>query len=246
MTNPPAGPPLDCAHARALIDAFLVDELDPVDAARLSAHVKGCAACTVEIGGSTLVMTLLGSLPTPSSTPRLDERILLAALDDRTRRHAHRSWLSDLRTQVIRGTMRTTATLMATIVSVALLGAVIVLAASQIVPQLGVFTGQRATIAPVATPTPSVPAVQSAEPSTTAKPRPSPVISATPVPVIVPAPTDSAAPTMSPEPSPLPTPSIEPSPSPTAEPTATPTPTPQPTEKPRRTQPPPVEPTPSP
>ena len=172
MTNPHVGPALDCTRARALIDAFLLDELGSADAARLAAHVKGCAACAAEIGSSTRVLGLLGSLPVQRPMPDLDERILMAALDDRARRHAHRSWLSDLRTQVIRGAMRTTGTLLVTILSVALLGGAFVFAASQVVAQLPVFT-QRATLPPVATPTTSVPAAQTAEPSTTDTPRPS-------------------------------------------------------------------------
>ncbi len=255
MTNPQVGHALDCARARTLIDAFLLDELGSADAARLAAHVKGCAACTAEIGSSTRVLGLLGSLPMPRPTPDLDERILLAALDDRANRRAHRSWLWDLRTQVIRGAMRTTGTLIVTIMSVALLGGAFVFAASQFVTGLPVFTGN-ASIAPVATPTPSVPAAQTAEPSTTATSRPSPVDSATLEPAITPAPTESSQPSPSPEPSASPsptpeptaspTPSVEPSPSATAEPSPTPEPSPSPTEKPRRTPPPSAEPTPSP
>ncbi len=255
MTNPQVGHALDCTRARALIDAFLLDELGAADAARLAAHVKGCAACTAEIGSSTRVLGLLGSLPVPRPTADLDERILLAALGDRAGRGANRSWLSDLRSQVIRGAMRTTGTLIVTIMSVALLGGAFVFAASQFVTGLPVFTGD-ASIAPVATPTSTVPAAQTAEPSTTATPRPSPVDSATPEPVNTPAPTESSEPSLSPEPSASPsptpeptaspTPSVEPSPSATAEPTPTPTPTPEPTDKPRRTPPPSESPTPSP
>jgi hypothetical protein len=258
VTNPHVGHALDCTRARALIDAFLLDELGPADAARLAAHVKGCASCAAEIGSSTRVLGLLGSLPVLRATPDLDERILMAALDDRARRHAQRSWLSDLRTQVIRGAMRTTGTLLVTILSVALLGGAFVFAASQVVSQLPVFVGQRATMTPVATPTTSVPAAQTAEPSTNATPRPSPVDSATPEPVTTPVPTESAAPSVSaepsaspspsPEPSTSPSPSVEPSPSATAEPTPSPSPTPipSPTEKPRRTPPPSAGPSPSP
>ncbi len=253
MTNPQAGHALDCARARTLIDAFLLDELGSADAARLAAHVKGCAACTAEIGSSTRVLGLLGSLPVPRPTVDLDERILLAALDDRANRRAHRSWLWDLRTQVIRGAMRTTGTLVVTILSVALLGGAFVFAASQFV----VPAFNSATIAPVATPTPTLDqAAQPAEPGTTPTARPSPVDSATPAPVIAVAPTDSPAPTIAAEPTsepspsatpePSPTPTPEPSPSATAEPSPTPAPTPSPTEKPRRTPPPSAEPTPSP
>jgi cytoskeletal protein RodZ len=257
VTTPHA---LDCAHARELIDLFLLDDLLAADAADLAAHVKGCAACTAEIGSSTRVLGLLGSLPVPRPSADLDERILLAALDDRTRRHQRRSWLSDLRNQVIRGAMRTTGTLIVTILTVALLGGAFVFAASQIVVPVFNAVGPRATIAPVATPTTSVPAAQTAEPSTTATARPSPVDSATPEPVITPVPTveptvsaePSATPTPTPTPEVSPTSEVSPTPDPsasaTAEPTPTPTPTPEPspTEKPRRTPPPSAEPPPSP
>jgi hypothetical protein len=250
VTNPHVGPALDCAHARELIDLFLLDDLIAADAARLAAHVKGCAACAAEIGGSTRVLGLLGTLPLPRPTHDLDERILLASLDDRARRRDRHSWLSDLRTQVIRGAMRTTGTLIVTIMTVALLGGAFVFAASQVVSNFPILSGPRATLPPVATPTTSVPAAQTAEPSTISTPRPSSVVSATPEPVITPAPTaeptvsvePSPSPTPTPEPSATPTPSLEPSPSATAEPTPTPTPTPSPTEKPRRTPPPSADP----
>jgi hypothetical protein len=240
---------MDCSRARDLIDAFLLDDLDPRDAARLAAHVRGCAACTAEIGSSTRVLSLLGSLAVPRPTPDLDERILVAALEDRGRRHARRSWLADLRTQVLRGAMRTTGTLVLTIMSVALLGGAFVFAASQfVVPVINSYI-PRATIPPVATPTTSVPAAQTAEPSTIAT-TPSPAVSLSPEPVLTPSPSSTAEPSVStepspsatPEPTPTPTPepSVEPTPSATAEPTPTPTPepTPDPTEKPRRTPPP--------
>jgi anti-sigma factor RsiW len=257
VTKPQVGHALDCTRARALIDAFLLDELAATDAARLAAHVKGCAACTAEIGSSTRVLGLLGSLPVPRPSADLDERIFLAAIDDRAQRRDQRSWLSDLRSQVIRGAMRTTGTLIVTIMSVALLGGAFVFAASQVVSNFPVFiAGPRATLPPVSTPTPSVPAAQTAEPSTNATSRPSPAASATSEPVITPDPTVSVEPSPSaepsasptPEPSPTPTPSAEPSPTATAEPTPSPTPTPipSPTEKPRRTPPPSADPTPSP
>ncbi len=256
VTNPHGSHALDCSRAGALIDAFLLDELQASDAARLAAHVKGCAACAAEIGGSTRVLGLLGSLPVARPTPDLDERILFAALDDRAKRHDRRSWLSDLRTQVLRGAMRTTGTLMVTILSVALLGGAFVFAASQFVTSLPVFN-QSANIPPVATPTLTpVPAAQTAEPTNNATPRPSSAVSATPEPVVTPAvgtatsPEPTASPTPGPSPTPeasaSPTPSIEPSPSATSEPTASPTPEPSSTEKPRRTPPPSGDPTPSP
>jgi hypothetical protein len=250
VTNSHDGRPLDCAHAHELIDLFLLDDLLAADAARLATHVKGCAACAAEIGSSTRVLGLLGSLPVPRATPDLDERILLASLDDRARRRDRYSWLSDLRSQVIRGAMRTTGTLVVTILSVALLGGAFVFAASQFVVPVFNGNGGRATLQPVATPTTSVPAAQTAEPSTISTPRPSSVVSTTPEPVITPVPTAeptasaepsaSPTPTPTPEPSATPTPTPEPTPSATAEPTPTPTPEPtaSPTDKPRRTPPP--------
>jgi hypothetical protein len=250
VTNPQVGHGLDCVRARDLIDAFLLDELEPADAARLAGHVKGCPACAAEIGGSTRVLGLLGSLPTPRSMPDLDERILVAAFEDRRRRHEHRSWLSDLRTQVLRGAMRTTGTLIVTIMTVALLGGAFVFAASQVVSQFPVFQpAARATLPPVATPTLTpVSAVPTAPPGTaTATPRPSSGASMTPSPEVTQVPTLSpeplatpelsASPSPSEEPSASPSPSIEPTPTATAEPTPSPTPSPSPTDK-RRTPPP--------
>src|SRR5665811_1047435 len=95
--------PLDHAGARRLIDAFLVDDLLEQDAARLAAHVEGCPACAAEIGGTTRLLALLGSLPTPPPAPDLDERIYTAVIADRARRHDRRSWLQNLQTQVFRG-----------------------------------------------------------------------------------------------------------------------------------------------
>jgi hypothetical protein len=254
VTNPHGDHALDCAHARELIDAFLLDELESTDAARLAAHVKGCPACAAEIGGSTRVLGLLGSLGTPRPMPDFDERILVAAFEDRRRRHDHRSWLSDLRTQVIRGAMRTTGTLMVTIATVALIAVAGVFAASQVVSQFPPFVA-RATLAPVATPTLTpAPAVPTASPgSATATPRPSSGASATPTteptPVPTPSPEPSATPELSASPSPSeepsasPTPTAEPTPTPTAEPTPSPTPSPSPTDK-RRTPPPSFTPSP--
>jgi len=222
----------------------------------LAAHVKGCPACAAEIGGSTRVLGLLGSLSTPRPMPDLDERILVAAFEDRRRRHDHRSWLSDLRTQVIRGAMRTTGTLIVTILTVALLGGAFVFAASQVVAQLPPFQPvPRATLPPVATPTLTpASAVPTAAPgSATATPRPSSGVSVTPSPEPTPVPTLSpepsatpelsASPSPSEEPSASPSPSVEPTPTATAEPTPSPTPTPTPTDK-RRTPPPSFSPSP--
>src|SRR5665811_1257956 len=173
--------PLDHAGARRLIDAFLVDDLLEADATRLAAHVKGCPACAAEIGGTTRLLALLGNLPTPPPAPDLDERIFAAAIADRARRHDHRSWLQNLQTQVFRGAVRTTGTLMVAIVTVGLLGGAAVLAAAlltQPVPP----PSPRATVGPDMTPTPAPTMVQpivSAVPSVKETP---PAVVTTPAP----------------------------------------------------------------
>ena len=257
MSNPPVGrEPLEHAHARRLIDAYLADELAPLDASRLAAHVEACPACQAEIGGATRLLALLGSLPVPPATPDVDERILLAAIGDRDRRHEHRSWLSTLPTLIFRGAVRTTGTLVVAIVTVAFLGGAFVLAAG-FITQVAFAPDPRGTLAPDMTPTPAPTLVQTAAPPTgtpavTAQPTEAPIPEPTPEPT--PAPT--VAPTATPEPTPEPTPAEtaspeptatpEPSPSATAEPTPEPSPTPVPTEKPRRTPPPSASPSPTP
>lgn len=241
VTPNDSGQPLDCASARRLIDAFLLDELPAGSGAGLRRHLAGCAACTTELGGATRLIALLGSLPAPAPAPDLDQRVILAALADHRRRHEHRSWLADLRTQVLRGAMRTTGTLVLTIVTVALLGAAFVFAASQLVGQLPVFTGG-ATIAPEVTPTPA----QTVAPTTSPRPAsPTPgIVVVTPGPTQAPPPEPTQVATPSPSPTEVATPT--PAPEPTASPAPTPEPTPTPTEKPRRTPPPQASPSPSP
>ena len=195
----PALPPA-CVSARALIDLFLLDELTGESSSALSRHLASCPACAAELGGATVLIRLLGSLPAAAPAPDLDRRIILAALEDRERRHAHRSWLADLRTQIVRGTIRTTGTLMATVVVVALLGATLVFAASTFIGHLPAFSGS-ATM-PTVTPT------QSVAPKTSTRP-PSPTpgsVVVTPVPVVV------TTPAATPQPSPRPTPAATASP----------------------------------
>ena len=251
MSNPPAGrEPLEHAHARRLIDAYLADELAPLDAERLATHVESCPACQAEMGGATRLLALLGSLPVPPATPDVDERILLAALQDRDRRHEHRSWLAALPWLVFRGAVRTTGTLVVAIVTVAFLGAAFVFAAGMIT-QVALGPGTRATLAPDMTPTPAPTLVQTAAPQTS-----HPVVSTqpteapTPEPTPEPTPAPTVAPTATPEPTPAETATPEPTPAPTpeatAEPTPDPLPTPVPTEKPRRTPPPSASPSPTP
>ena len=233
--------PLDHADARRLIDAFLVDDLLAQEAARLAAHVKECPACAAEIGGTTRLLALLGSLPTPPPAPDLDERIYAAAVADRARRHDHRSWLANLKTQVFRGAIRTTSTLMVAVVTAALLGGAAVLAAAYFTQS----APPHVTVAPDMTPTPAPTMIRSTAPAETP-----PAVVATPAPtakpVATPAPTP--VPTASPAATATPTATPAPSPSATAEPSPTPTPspTPSPTEKPRRTPPPSASPSPTP
>jgi hypothetical protein len=234
------GQPLDCASARRLIDAFLLDEL-PADAGHaLRGHLGGCVACTTELGGSTRLIQLLGSLPVAAPAPDLDQRVILAALADRRRRHEHRSWLSDLRVQVVRGAMRTTGTLILTVVTVAMLGGAFVFAAAQLFPGLPMFP-RVATIATQVTPTPEQTSAPTTAPRTVSPT--APVVVVTPAPTPAPTPEPAATPTPTPSPTPVATPA--PTPEPTASPTPTPQPTPTSTGKPRRTPPPSASPSPS-
>jgi hypothetical protein len=247
VSTPPAGrEPLEHAHARRLIDAYLADELAPLDAEQLAAHVEACPACQAEMGGATRLLALLGSLPVPPATPDVDERILLATLRDRDRRHENRSWLAALPWLVFRGAVRTTGTLVVAIVTVAFLGAAFVFAAGMIT-QVALGPGTRATLPPDMTPTPAPTLVQTAAPQTS-----HPVVSTQPTeaPTPEPTPAPTVAPTATPEPTPAVTATPEPTPAPTpeatAEPTPDPLPTPVPTEKPRRTPPPSASPSPTP
>jgi len=221
--------PLDCASAQRLIDAFLLDEVDTTSGAALRVHLTGCAACAADLRGITHLMRLLAVLPEPTAAADLDERLILAAIADRQRRHEHRSWLRDLRTRVFRGAIRTTGTLAATIITVALLGATLVFAAGFFLAGTALNPTQGATVAPEVTPT--LTPQQSATPTVAPTGTTGPVaVSATPTPAPVP--------TVDLTPTPEPTPTAEPTLAPalTAEPTLAPTPTP--TEKPRRTPPP--------
>ena len=167
-----------------------MDDLLEQDAARLAAHVEGCPACAAEIGGTTRLLALLGSLPTPPASPDLDERIYAAVIADRAHRHDHRSWLGDLRKQVFRGAVRTTGTLMVAIVTVAFLGGAFVLAAAYFTQPPPVAT-PRVTVGPSMTPTPAPTTVQPTAPVETppavvATPAPTTKQAATPAPTPVP------------------------------------------------------------
>jgi anti-sigma factor RsiW len=243
------GSRMSCQAARQLIDAYILDELDELRTGELAAHVATCPACSAELGGSTRLIGLLGTLSTPEPSPDLDQRIVLAAIADRERRHEHRSWLADLRRQVVRGAMRTTGTLVLTVVSVAILGGAFVLAATTFLNSPALDQPQRATVTNEVTP--SVMPTRSSAPAT-------PTVATTPgsqtAPAVSATPTHSAAtPAPTPKRSPSPKPSASPEPTqivtspPTVAPTATPepTPVPSPTDK-RRTPPPSSTPSPTP
>ena len=234
-----------CETALRLIDSFVGDELAPEDARSLADHLRGCPSCTAEMASASRMVELLASLPDVPPTPDFDERVLLAALEDRRRRHAHRNWMADLWTQVVRGAMRTTGTLVLTIVVVAVLGGAFVFAAAN----LGPGFAQQVGFAPRTTPTPAVtahgtptpavvaeaPATPSPTPSPTPAPTPSPTQRATPA--VTPSPTPSPSPSATPTATPAPTiivasPTVAPSASASASPT--PTPATSPTPKPRR------------
>ena len=264
---------MTCDRARHFIDQYAVDELSATDARALASHVRTCAPCAAEMAGVTRLVGILSALSDVPATPDFEERILAAAFADRDRRHAKRTWIADLRVQLLRGTARTTGTLIATILAVALLGATFVFAAGNYfrLP----FTGggsipsvptQSPAPADTGVPSPSsatvtdAPVVVPATPSRTDTPTEPPVIRVTPAPATVPpAVTPEPTPEITPEitPAPTPEPTVAPTEQPTPQPTATeqpsptvspvesPTPEPSVTEKPRRTPPPSPTPTPT-
>src|SRR6185503_18438655 len=139
--------------ARRLIDAYLLDELDEVGSRELAEHVRGCPECAAELGGTTRLLELLRTLPEPAPSPDFDTRILAAVLADRQRREESRSWLANLPRQVLRGAMRTTGTVVVTVVTVALIGGAFVFAASAIISPPPQQTGDGRVPSEVATPT---------------------------------------------------------------------------------------------
>ncbi len=247
---------MTCETALRLIDSFVGDELAPEDARALAAHLRGCPSCTAEMASASRLVELLATLPDVPPTPDFDERVLLAALEDRRHRHEHRNRLADLWTQMVRGAMRTTGTLVLTMVAAAFLIVAFVAAASNLVPgfaeQVGLVPQSTPrhvattlptatpTPAPTATPTPNVTPAPTASPhvvvvtvtpspSATSSASPPPSPSASPTATATPAPTESVSPTGTPAPTATPSP------------TPTPTPTPEPTFG-RRTPPPTLSP----
>jgi anti-sigma factor RsiW len=258
----PLGRPQSDHAPRRLIDAYLLDELDEPSARRLAEHVRDCPSCAAELGGTTRLIELLRTLPEPQPSADLDARIISAALADRRLRIERRPWYSGLPGQVFRGAMRTTGTVVATVVAVALIGAAFVFAASSFILPVPTSPDDtaRATVPPVATPTfaPTEP-VRSAVPTVV----PTEGAFLTPAPVVVSptirptaAPTQAIIPTQAPTARPLPTevptaspeatetpaptvtspePTVTPEPSATASPEPTPLPTAQPTVTPEPT-----------
>ena len=203
-----------CTSAHALIDAFVAEGLSRTDAIALSDHVRECTTCAARLGSVTRLADLLSSLPQVEPAPGFEARQLAAVLADRARRGEHRSWLSDLRIQIVRGAVRTTGTLAATVAAVALLGAAFVFAASNL------FSGIAQVVLPAPhTPHATAPLVAAA-PGTPSPAPTSPVVTITQTPTPTPVPT--------PAPTPIPTPLVTPSPVPA-------TPTPQPTQQPTPT-----------
>jgi hypothetical protein len=243
---------ITCQRARDLLDGYLLDELDPADARLLADHVRGCPGCAAEMAGATRLLGILGSLPEVVPTADLDERIFVAAIADRDRRHEHRGWLSDLRLYVLRGTLRTTGVLAATVAVVLVLGAALVFATGsffrpgpQVVTPASIEPSAPATVQPV-TAAPSdgttlvtLPPAVTEPPAASSEPTqnvtPAPQITEAPSPQITPAPTPEPTPVVTPAPSPEPSAEPSPEPSISAEPSPSPEPTPSPTEKPRRT-----------
>ena len=229
--------------ALRLIDGFVADELSAEDARSLADHLRGCPACTAEMAGASRLVQLLATLPDVPPTPDFDERVLLAALEDRRRRHEHRNWLADLWTQIVRGAARTTGTLVLTMVAAAFLIAAFVAAASNLVPgiaqQVGLVpppTPRAAVTLPTPSPTP-VPVTPSPTPAPTPSPTPIPTPTERPTPAVTPSPLPSPSPAATASPTPAPTIVVaSPTASPTASPSASASPAPSssPTSKPRR------------
>jgi hypothetical protein len=225
--------PLDCASAQPLVDVLLLEGLDPASAAALEIHLSGCASCSAELRGMARLIELMAVLPEPAAAPDLDQRVLLAAVAARQKRHEHHSWLQDLPRLVVRGAMRTTGTLVLTLVSVALLGGAFVFAAGTFLAQTALAPGPGATVTPEVTPTLTPTPQVTAAP--TRVPTEAPVVVAASA---IPTPEVTVAPTAAPTPAPTVL-TVAASPAPTPEPTPTPT------DKPRRTPPPTPAPSPT-
>jgi hypothetical protein len=237
---------MSCERARSLIDRYVLDDVPVVERGLLREHLADCQACTAEFAAFSWLLDELAALPDVMPSSRLDARIYEAAIADRRVRSAEHG-LPALWHQIWRGAMRTTGTLVLTVVVVALLSAAFVQAAS------GLFNGPlesvglvpRATSTPVAavraTPTPRpTPLAARPTPAPTAAPTPTPrviILIVTPSPSATPRPTasPSATPTATPAPtSQVVAPTSTPTPASTASPSPRPTASPSPTPHARR------------
>jgi hypothetical protein len=226
-----------------LIDRYVLDDVPVVERGLLREHLAGCQACTAEFAAFSRLLDELAALPDVMPSSRLDARIYEAAMADRRARSAEHG-LPALWHQIWRGAMRTTGTLVLTVVVVALLSAAFVQAAS------GLFNGplESVGLVPRATSTPVATVRATATPGPTARPTPAPTAEPTPSPrviilVVTPSPSATPRPTPSPSATPTATPTptivaVTPTPAPTASPTPTivaVTPTPAPTASPTPT-----------
>jgi hypothetical protein len=231
---------ISCEHARSLIDRSALDDVPAAERGMLREHLASCVACAAEFGAFSRLLDELATLPDVAPSPQLDTRIYEAIIADRRRRSGEHGFTSLWR-QILRGAMRTTGTLLVTIVVVALLSGAFVFAASNVVHDLAPIVGlvpptPQATLTPTVRPTPTAaPALVVTNPPAT--PRPTPTTT--------PAPTERATAVPTPSPTPSPTPTATPAPtiivaaptvSPSTSPSASPSPSPAPstTPKPRR------------
>ena len=67
----------------ALLQEWLDGELAPTEAARVEAHVEGCAACAADVEAFRLVFADLSALPLLEPSPELHTRIMDAVLPAR-------------------------------------------------------------------------------------------------------------------------------------------------------------------
>ena len=167
-------------HARRLIDAYLLDNLDEQGARTLAEHVRACPECAAELGSaSTRLIELLRTLPEPPASPDLDQRIYAAVIADRERR-VQGNLLGGLARQIVRGAMRTTGTVVVTIVGVALIGGAFVFAASQFIaapPAEHPRATLTAVVPPTSAPTESTRSAFPSSPPVTETPtRPAPTV----------------------------------------------------------------------
>ncbi len=83
MTDPMRPTELTCDDVRELAGAFVLDALEPAEAAAVRAHLASCADAHVEIAEAGSVLPVLGaSVPQVEPSPALKGRIIAAAAAD--------------------------------------------------------------------------------------------------------------------------------------------------------------------